>query len=97
MPTYFIIAAWRYFTRSYDLLHEPCHVHAQKGPRKLCKFWIFADGTVELADSTALTKRELSAVQRVIESEVDTIKQAYESYCRDNRIAVNYKTKRSGR
>lgn len=97
MSTYFIVASWRYFARSYDLLHEPCHVHAQKGVQKLSKFWIFADGIVELADKKGMTKRELSSVQRVIESQVETIKMVYESYCRANSIPINYKTKHTSR
>ncbi|QDK82871.1 DUF4160 domain-containing protein [Spirosoma sp. KCTC 42546] len=95
MPTYFILSAWRYFARSYDLVYEPCHVHAQKGSRKLCKYWVFADGTIELADSKGLTKRELSTISAVISQEIETIKEAYESYCRQNRIAINYKTRRT--
>jgi hypothetical protein len=97
MPTYFIVASWRYFARSYDLLYEPCHVHAQKGIQKLSKFWIFADGTVELADKKGMTKREVSLVQQTIESQIETIKIAYESYCRTNRVPINYKTKRTDR
>ena len=95
MPTYFIFVSWRYFARSYDLLNEPCHVHAQKDVQKLCKFWVFADGTVELADKKGITKRELSAVETVLKSEINTIKIAYESYCRANSIPINCKTKRA--
>lgn len=97
MSTYFIIASWRYFARSYDLVNEPCHIHAQKGIQKLCKFWIFADGTVEIADKKGMIKRERNSVQRVIESQIETIKIVYESYCRVNRIPINHKTKSTNR
>ncbi|MBC7568819.1 MAG: DUF4160 domain-containing protein [Spirosoma sp.] len=94
-PTYFILAAWRYFARSFELLYEPCHVHVQSGPKRLCKFWIFSDGSVQLANSKGMSKRELSAVEAVIQAEIQVIKDACESYCYQNAIAVNYKTKRA--
>jgi len=46
-----------------------------------------------------MSKRELSAVEAVIQAEIQVIEQvikdACESYCYQNAIAVNYKSKRA--
>lgn len=94
MPTYFILLKIRFFARAYDILNEPCHIHATKG-FQLCKYWIFKDETIELADNVGFSKKELSEIEKLIKSRINFVQQEYENYCLSNGIIANYKTKKS--
>lgn len=95
MPTLFINAGLRFFFVMFDLLQEPFHVHIGDNGRKLCKYWIFADGSVELADSKGFKQRELNDIEATLTSQMVFIQEAYGNYCASNHIAINYKAKRN--
>lgn len=95
MPTLFINAGLRFFFVMFDLINEPFHIHVGDGGRKLCKYWIFADGTIELADSKGFKQRELNDIEATLVSQMALIQEAYGNYCTTNQLTVNYKTKRN--
>ncbi|MVM37793.1 DUF4160 domain-containing protein [Spirosoma sp. HMF3257] len=95
MPTLFINAGLRFFFVMFDLLNEPFHIHVGDGGRKLCKYWIFADGTIELADSKGFKQRELNDIEATLLTQMVFIQEAYGNYCTSNHITINYKNKRS--
>ena len=95
MPTLFIQAGLRFFLVMFDLLNEPFHLHVGDGGRKLCKYWIFADGSFELADSVGFKPRELKNIEATLTVKMALIQETYGNYCTTNNIRVNYKTKRS--
>ncbi|MBC3785221.1 DUF4160 domain-containing protein [Spirosoma utsteinense] len=95
MPTLFRLLGFRFFYRLFDLVSEPCHIHVGDDKRKLCKFWIFRDKTVELADFVGFSKRELKRIEKVLLEHIDTICQTYEHDCITNNTSPNYKAKKS--
>ncbi|WP_405512895.1 DUF4160 domain-containing protein [Spirosoma sp. KNUC1025] len=58
MPTLFRLFGFRFFYRMYDLINEPCHIHASDDGLKLCKYWIREDGSFKLADSVKIKTAE---------------------------------------
>lgn len=78
----------------FDLLNEPFHIHVGDGGRRLCKYWIFTDGSIESTDSNGFKQRELNQIEKTLAEQMTFIQQEYETYCAKNNIAVNYKTKR---
>lgn len=94
MPTLFISAGLRFFLVMFDLINEPFHIHVGDGGRKLCKYWIFADGSFELADSKGFKQRELNDIEATLTAQMALIRKMYGNYCTTNHIAINYKTKR---
>lgn len=79
----------------YNLMEEPFHLHVSDNQRKLCKYWILSDETVELADVVGFSRRELRKIEEELLNQMPEIRKHYESYCRQNRIAVNYKIPKS--
>lgn len=94
MPTLFIDAGLRFFFVMFDLLNEPFHIHIGDGGRKLCKYWIFADGSFELAESKGFKQSELNDIERTLANQMNFIQESYGAYCTKNKIAINYKIKR---
>ncbi len=95
MPTLFSNAGLRFFFVMFDLLQEPFHIHVGDSGRKLCKYWIFADGSFELADSKGFKQRELNDIEATLTSQMVFIQEAYGNYCAGNHITINYKIKRN--
>lgn len=95
MPTLFIQAGLRFFFVMFDLLNEPFHVHVGDKGKRLCKYWIFADGSFELADNSGFRQRELNDIEATLIEQMRSIQEAYGTYCTKNNIAVNYRTKRT--
>ncbi|GAA4449455.1 hypothetical protein GCM10023189_08850 [Nibrella saemangeumensis] len=93
MPTLFLLFGFRFFYRLYDLVNEPLHVHVSDNSRKLCKFWIYSDGSVQLADNVGFNKRELTRIEKALVEHRDKISQTYESDCKANGVTPNYKRK----
>lgn len=96
MPTLFIQAGLRFFFVMFDLLNEPFHVHIGDKGKRLCKYWIFADGSVELSDNSGFKQRELKDIETALAEQMAVIHKAYETYCTKNGIIINYRTKRTG-
>ncbi|AQG82150.1 DUF4160 domain-containing protein [Spirosoma montaniterrae] len=94
MPTVFTQAGLRFFFVMFDLLNEPFHIHVGDGGRKLCKYWIFADGVVQLADNQGFKQRELNNIEKTLAEQMPYIQETYGAYCTKNNIAVNYKIRR---
>lgn len=95
MPTLFIDAGLRFFFVMFDLINEPFHIHVGDGARKLCKYWIFEDGSFELSDSKGFKQRELNDIEATLIAQMALIQETYGNYCTANQIVVNYKIKRS--
>jgi hypothetical protein len=91
MPTLFRLFGYRFFYRLYDLINEPCHVHVGDDGRKLCKFWVCLDDTIELADSVGFTRRELNRIEKAIVGQLIVIKDLYEADCLHYDVPPNYK------
>ena len=96
MPTLFFNAGFRFFFVMFDLLNEPFHIHVADGGRKLCKYWIFADGSFELAESKGFKQRELNNIEATLRTQMTLIQESYGTYCTKNNISIDYKTKRTG-
>lgn len=96
MPTLFFNAGFRFFFVMFDLLNEPFHIHVGDGGRKLCKYWIFADGSFELAESKGFKQRELNDIEATLRTQMTFIQESYGAYCTKNNIPIDYKTKRTG-
>lgn len=95
MPTLFTEGSLRFFLVMFDLLNEPFHLHVGDGGRKLCKYWIFADGSLELAESKGFKPRELNSIYATLQTRMSYIQESYGDYCAKNRIQINYKIRRS--
>ena len=80
----------RFFYRLFDLVNEPCHVHVGDDGRKLCKFWIRLDGSVDLADAVGFTKRDLTKIEKALLENMTQIHQSYEINCQTNGVLPNY-------
>ena len=95
MPTLFRLFGFRFFYRLFDLINEPCHVHVGDDGRKLCKYWIRADGSIELADAVGLTKRDLTKIERALLVHMTQIQQSYENNCQISGSTPNYYQKKA--
>ena len=67
---------FRLFFYSFDC-REPAHVHARRD-RATCKFWL---DSVRLASNHGLTRREITAVRRIIILHRDRILEAWREHC----------------
>lgn len=94
MPTFFTALGLRFFMVMYDIFHEPLHVHITDNNKKLCKFWIFEDGKIELADNKGFSKVELQKISTTIIENEFLIKEKYEHLCKEVNARANYKKKR---
>ncbi|MCY7359117.1 MAG: DUF4160 domain-containing protein [Rudanella sp.] len=90
MATLFRLIGLRFFYLSFDLLREPCHLHATDDRGQLCKYWIRADGSFILADSKRFKRKELNKVEKVLTEQMQLIQKQYEDDCTSNNITVNY-------
>lgn len=90
MPTIFRFFGFRFFYRMYDLLNEPCHVHATDDANLLCKYWIREDGTFVLADSTKIKASKRKQIEQALTEHANQIKETYENHCKVNGIKPNY-------
>ncbi len=77
MPTVRKIAGpYRLFFYSFDC-NEPEHIHVQR-ERMLCKLWL---DPVSLARNDGFGARELSTIQRLIDSNRKLILEAWYEHC----------------
>lgn len=77
MPTVKNISGpYRFFFYSFDCA-EPMHVHAQRGAQ-VCKFWL---EPVELAKNQGFSPRELNQIRRMIQSNLQRIRDAWHEHC----------------
>ena len=90
MPTLFRLFGFRFFYRMYDLINEPCHVHASDDGIKLCKYWIREDGSFLLADLVKIKATELKKIEKAITDHISQIQEMYETDCQTNGIKPNY-------
>lgn len=92
MPIFLNLFGWSFFAVSFDLLNEPFHVYVAQGA-KLCKFWVFKDGSIELSKNMGFKPTELRKIETILKKNVTFVLEKYEEYCNENRISINYKTK----
>ncbi|MBC7570410.1 MAG: DUF4160 domain-containing protein [Spirosoma sp.] len=90
MPTLFRLFGYRFFYRMYDLINEPCHVHATDDANLLCKYWIREDDSFVLADTTKLKTAERKKIEKALTEHMSQIKETYEHHCQANGINHNY-------
>ena len=84
-----------FFSLSHDLINELFHIHAAQGSNKLCKYWIFEDGSIEIAKSTGFSRTDLKKIEKSLDENINHIITQYETYCYENRLGINFKTKHS--
>ena len=65
-----------FFFYSFDC-NEAIHVHVRREGRT-CKFWL---QPIQLAANHGFTARELNVIRRLIQSEDDTIIEAWHEHC----------------
>ncbi len=94
MPTFFTALGFRFFMLMYNIFKEPFHVHITDSKKKVCKFWIFENGEVELADNKGFTKAEIPKVSGVLKENEIKLKERYEYFCKEADASTNYKKKR---
>ena len=82
MPTVFKIGSLIFFFTSYDC-SEPMHIHVIDG-NKECKFWIKSKGVI-LADNSGFSKNELLKIKKLIEENLQLIKDTWNEHCKDTR------------
>lgn len=90
MPTLFRLFGFRFFYRMYDLMNEPCYIHATDDGIKLCKYWIREDGSFVLADSVKIKTAERKKIEKAIVDHIDQIKETCENLCKTNSLRLNY-------
>lgn len=93
MPVFLRLYGFRFFSISFDLLIEPFHLHVQK-ERSTGKYWIFSDGSVELAQNNGFKRSELNTIEKILLENGTFVLAEYKSYCHANNLTPNYKTKR---
>lgn len=94
MPIFLKIYGLTFFSIIHDLMNEPFHLHVAEGSNKLCKYWIFGDGSIELAESSGYKRAELKKIEKTLNENITFVIERYKIYCNENRIGVNFKTKR---
>lgn len=67
---------YRFYFYSFDC-SEPQHVHVRR-ERMTCKFWL---DTLELASNSGFSARELGKIRRLINENIDSIKDAWDEHC----------------
>jgi hypothetical protein len=72
-----ITGPYRFFFYSFDC-NEPMHVHVQR-EKMTCKFWL---EPMALATNAGLSQRELTRIRRLIQANMDTIKEAWDEHCK---------------
>ena len=93
MPIFLKIYGLTFFSLIHDLIHEPFHLHVAEGNNKLCKYWIFPDGSLELAESVGYKRAELKKIEKALKENITFVIKRYKTYCHENDIGVNFKTK----
>jgi Domain of unknown function (DUF4160) len=77
MPTVRNISGpYRFFFYSFDCA-EPMHVHARR-ERMVCKFWL---EPVTLASNQGFSARELNQIRRMVELNLEAIREAWHEHC----------------
>lgn len=94
MPTFFTAFGLRFFMVMYDIFKEPFHVHITDNKRKICKFWIFENGEIEIADNKGFSKVEIQKISATLIENETNLKEKYEYFCREANAPTNYKKKR---
>ncbi|MGA1369440.1 MAG: DUF4160 domain-containing protein [Blastocatellia bacterium] len=64
------------FFYSFDC-HEPKHVHVQR-EKLICKFWL---EPISLSKNTGFSPKELNAIRRIVESDLNKILEAWHEHC----------------
>ncbi|WP_373513844.1 DUF4160 domain-containing protein [Persicitalea sp.] len=59
-----------FFSIIHDLINEPFHLHIAEGSNKLCKYWVFRDGSIELADSSGYKRTELKKIEKALKENI---------------------------
>lgn len=67
---------YRLFFYSFDC-HEPKHVHVQR-EKLICKFW---REPISLSKNTGFSPKELNAIRRIVESDLNKILEAWHEHC----------------
>lgn len=67
---------YRFFFYSFDC-GEPLHIHVQR-ERMTCKFWL---KPLSLAKNHGFSSRELHRIREIIESESESIEEAWHEHC----------------
>lgn len=77
MPTIKQISnGFRFFFFSFDC-NEPMHVHVSR-EKMVCKFWI---EPIVLAKNYGFSAKELNKVRKIIQSNIELIKEAWNEHC----------------
>ena len=66
----------RFFFFSFDC-NEPMHVHVNR-ENMVCKFWI---EPVVLAKNHGFSAKELNKIRKIIQSNIDIIREAWYEHC----------------
>ena len=66
----------RFFFFSFDC-NEPMHVHVSR-ENMTCKFWI---EPVALAKNHGFSAKELNKIRKIIQSNIDIIREAWHEHC----------------
>ena len=78
MPVIFRWKGYRFFFFSNEGNPlEALHVHVQKG-EAIAKFWI--EPEVKIASSYAISASELNKLQKVVEDNIDTIRETWNEF-----------------
>lgn len=93
MPVILRLYGFRFFSISFDLIVEPFHLHVQK-EKNTGKYWIFSDGSFELAQNNGFKMRELNTIEKILLENSTFVLDEYKSYCYANSLSPNFKTKR---
>ncbi len=67
---------YRLYFYSFDC-NEPQHVHARRD-RAVCKFWL---EPVALATNNGFSAKDLSRIRKLIISNLDRIREAWDEHC----------------
>lgn len=77
MPTVLRIGPYRFYFYSHDLIHEPPHVHVDRGDLS-AKFWL---NPVALASNLGFSPRELRKIEKITsEHQTELLERWYKEY-----------------
>jgi hypothetical protein len=71
-----IPGSYRFYFYSFDCT-EPMHVHVQR-ENMICKFWL---NPISLSQNEGFSPSELNRIRRLIESNYQTINEAWYEHC----------------
>ena len=77
MPTTLRVGPYRFYFYAYDC-NERRHTHVDRDNLS-AKFWI--DPDVSLADNHGFSRRELRDIERIINENVETLRNGWDSFC----------------